>query len=54
PVHTKVITGFQDLPHSRAPEAGLEPATEESLQISGWTLSHCATDATLHLVSANH
>ncbi|GFO39694.1 hypothetical protein PoB_006619900 [Plakobranchus ocellatus] len=37
PVHNKVISGFQALRQARAPEAGLEPATEGSLQISGWT-----------------
>ncbi|GFN82252.1 hypothetical protein PoB_000875800 [Plakobranchus ocellatus] len=35
PVHNKVISGFQALRQARAPKAGLEPATEGSLQISG-------------------
>ncbi|GFN89487.1 hypothetical protein PoB_001599300 [Plakobranchus ocellatus] len=33
----KVISGFQALRQARAPVAGLEPATEWSLQISGRT-----------------
>ncbi|GFO49766.1 THAP domain-containing protein 1 [Plakobranchus ocellatus] len=33
-VHNKVILGFQALRQARAPVAGLEPATEGSLQIS--------------------
>ncbi|GFO36809.1 cathepsin d [Plakobranchus ocellatus] len=37
PVHNKVISGFQALRQARAPVAGLEPATEWSLQISGRT-----------------
>ncbi|GFO34515.1 hypothetical protein PoB_006102000 [Plakobranchus ocellatus] len=37
PVHNKVISGFQALRQARAPVAGLEPATEGSLQISGRT-----------------
>ncbi|GFO50609.1 hypothetical protein PoB_007711400 [Plakobranchus ocellatus] len=37
PVHNKVISGFQDHRLARAPVAGLEPATERSLQISGRT-----------------
>ncbi|GFO44932.1 hypothetical protein PoB_007143700 [Plakobranchus ocellatus] len=37
PVHNKVILGFQALRQARAPVAGLEPATEGSLQISGRT-----------------
>ncbi|GFO30234.1 hypothetical protein PoB_005673900 [Plakobranchus ocellatus] len=36
-VHNKVISGFQALRQARAPVAGLEPATEGSLQISGRT-----------------
>ncbi|GFO13903.1 hypothetical protein PoB_004040800 [Plakobranchus ocellatus] len=43
PVHNKVISGFQALRRARAPVAGLEPATEKSLQISGrirWPLCH--------------
>ncbi|GFN78911.1 hypothetical protein PoB_000541700 [Plakobranchus ocellatus] len=36
-VHNKVISGFQALRPARAPVAGLEPATEGSLQISGRT-----------------
>ncbi|GFN75939.1 homeobox even-skipped homolog protein 2 [Plakobranchus ocellatus] len=35
PVHDKVISGFQALRQARAPVAGLGPATEGSLQISG-------------------
>ncbi|GFO11448.1 phosphodiesterase [Plakobranchus ocellatus] len=35
PVHNKVITGFQTLSQARAPTAGIEPATEGFLQISG-------------------
>ncbi|GFO00199.1 hypothetical protein PoB_002670400 [Plakobranchus ocellatus] len=35
--HNKVISGFQALRQARAPVAGLEPATEGSLQISGRT-----------------
>ncbi|GFO16053.1 hypothetical protein PoB_004255800 [Plakobranchus ocellatus] len=35
PVHNKVISGFQALRQVRAPMAGLEPATEGSLRISG-------------------
>ncbi|GFN89601.1 hypothetical protein PoB_001610700 [Plakobranchus ocellatus] len=37
PVHNKVISGFQVPRQARAPVAGLEPATEGSLQISGRT-----------------
>ncbi|GFN99136.1 hypothetical protein PoB_002564200 [Plakobranchus ocellatus] len=36
-IHNKVISGFQALRQARAPVAGLEPATEWSLQISGRT-----------------
>ncbi|GFN83136.1 hypothetical protein PoB_000964200, partial [Plakobranchus ocellatus] len=36
-VHNKVISGFQAFRQARAPVAGLEPATEGSLQISGRT-----------------
>ncbi|GFO01809.1 hypothetical protein PoB_002831400 [Plakobranchus ocellatus] len=36
-VHNKVISGFEALRQARAPVAGLEPATEGSLQISGRT-----------------
>ncbi|GFN80723.1 hypothetical protein PoB_000722900 [Plakobranchus ocellatus] len=35
PVHNKVISGFKALRQAGAPTAGLEPATEGSLQISG-------------------
>ncbi|GFO48922.1 hypothetical protein PoB_007542700 [Plakobranchus ocellatus] len=35
--HNKVISGFRALRQARAPVAGLEPATEGSLQISGRT-----------------
>ncbi|GFN83805.1 hypothetical protein PoB_001031100 [Plakobranchus ocellatus] len=35
PVHKKMISGFQALRQARVPEAGLETATEGSLQISG-------------------
>ncbi|GFO08955.1 hypothetical protein PoB_003546000 [Plakobranchus ocellatus] len=34
PVHNKVISGFKALRQAGAPMAGLEPATEGSLQIS--------------------
>ncbi|GFO21069.1 hypothetical protein PoB_004757400, partial [Plakobranchus ocellatus] len=34
-VHNKVISGFQTLRQDRVPVAGLEPVTEESLQITG-------------------
>ncbi|GFO06151.1 hypothetical protein PoB_003265600 [Plakobranchus ocellatus] len=34
-INNKVITGFQAVRQARAPVAGLEPATEGSLQISG-------------------
>ncbi|GFO07706.1 hypothetical protein PoB_003421100 [Plakobranchus ocellatus] len=37
PVHNKVISGFKALRQAGAPMAGLEPATEGSLQISGRT-----------------
>ncbi|GFN74907.1 hypothetical protein PoB_000141300 [Plakobranchus ocellatus] len=37
PVHNKVISGFKTLHQARALMAGLEPATERSLQISGRT-----------------
>ncbi|GFO33589.1 hypothetical protein PoB_006009400 [Plakobranchus ocellatus] len=37
PVHNKMISGFQALRQARAPVAGLQPATEGSLQISGRT-----------------
>ncbi|GFO47971.1 hypothetical protein PoB_007447600 [Plakobranchus ocellatus] len=46
-VHNKMNSGFQALRQSRAPVAGLEPATEGSLQISGRLVGHCATDAPL-------
>ncbi|GFN91356.1 ribonuclease hi [Plakobranchus ocellatus] len=36
-IQNKVISGFQALRQARAPVAGLEPATEGSLQISGRT-----------------
>ncbi|GFN82222.1 hypothetical protein PoB_000872800 [Plakobranchus ocellatus] len=45
PVHNKVISGFEALRQAGAPVAGLEHATEGSLQISGGLTSHCATDA---------
>ncbi|GFO35371.1 hypothetical protein PoB_006187600 [Plakobranchus ocellatus] len=35
PVQNKIISGFQALRQATAPVAGLEPATEGSLQISG-------------------
>ncbi|GFO20675.1 hypothetical protein PoB_004718000 [Plakobranchus ocellatus] len=34
PVNNKVISGFQAIRRAKSPVAGLEPATEESLQIS--------------------
>ncbi|GFN82510.1 hypothetical protein PoB_000901600 [Plakobranchus ocellatus] len=37
-VHNKVISGFQALRQAGVPVTGLEPATEESLQISGQVL----------------
>ncbi|GFO40881.1 Zinc-binding in reverse transcriptase domain-containing protein [Plakobranchus ocellatus] len=37
PVHNKVISGFKAPRQAGAPMAGLEPATEGSLQISGRT-----------------
>ncbi|GFO07149.1 hypothetical protein PoB_003365400 [Plakobranchus ocellatus] len=37
PVHNKVISGFKALRQAGPPMAGLEPATERSLQISGRT-----------------
>ncbi|GFO10894.1 hypothetical protein PoB_003739900 [Plakobranchus ocellatus] len=34
-VHNKVISGFYSLRQAKAPVAGLEPATDGSMQISG-------------------
>ncbi|GFO20603.1 endothelin-converting enzyme 1 [Plakobranchus ocellatus] len=44
-VYNKVISGFRALRQARAPAAALEPAIEGSLQISGRTRCHRATDA---------
>ncbi|GFO17680.1 hypothetical protein PoB_004418500 [Plakobranchus ocellatus] len=38
-IHNKVISGFRALRQTRVPAAGLESATEGSLQISGGPLS---------------
>ncbi|GFN79056.1 hypothetical protein PoB_000556200 [Plakobranchus ocellatus] len=39
-----MISGFQALRQARAPMAGLEPATNGSLQISGRIHYHCTTN----------